>query len=429
MILFNNTPLFTLGGSSPFWVLNIETNTGEGAIFNASGELPDGNLVLGIRTIQALPLGNPIGPGWVVCSPEGAAGLSRKKPVGAGRGGQNAPLTADRVSGSFFTEDARELVKYDSDFNPVFQRGLPDIGSVGLQRSALDGDVNLYVPGGGGLGTGPNILKIDSSGTLQWSRRLSRADFRSGRFSLDVYKPDGTVYAGMHNDNTGAVDTSVPIVFSYTSAGALRWQRRYTSAGESFNVAVSVYDEDEIYVTFGRGTSGGATPGVVVFKVDSSGDILWQKQILTGVEPDPPVSNALTTDDDGNLYFSFRILSGANVGTYVSKFSPTGDLIWTIKPVFNSVANTLLQNTLLVTDTSVYVGGPANRGSLARISKSGIELSGGDWEFFRVSFSTINPSLVVTNSNLTASSPAESLTTVTNPFTDTLVWNETLTRL
>jgi hypothetical protein len=432
MILFNNTPLFTLGGgSSPFWVLNIEeTTTEEGAGFRTGGELPDGNLLLGITVLQPAPLGNnQQGVGWVVCSPQGEVGLSRRKIISLGRGGQFALTTTDTASGDFYIEDNRELVKFDSDFNAVFARLLPDALSNPL---ALDVSENLYLPFSGGRGAGPNILKVNSSGTLQWSRRLSRSDFRAVGLNLDVYKPDGTVYAGVSNDDADTVDSFVAIVFSYTSAGTLRWQRRYIpagSAGDSFRVVTKVYDEDEIYVTFSRAALGGATPGIVVLKINSSGDILWQTQILTGDLQFVPNANNTKIDTEGNLYFSFRFNTGPNIGTYVSKVGPTGNLLWTIKIDFTGFTNPTVDQFLTVTDDALYLGGFQNRGSLVRISKDGLALSGGGWNFSPVNFSTMDPNISVTNSNLTPSSPAESISTISDPFTDPLVWDETLTRL
>ncbi len=116
--------------------------------------------------------------------------------------------------------DAALLAKYDMTGTIVWQRQLIDSGGqdtlfYGIKK---DLDDNVYAagftrssPGLGGL-----LVKYNSSGTLQWQRKIG-----SGFYGLDV-DSDNNIYCAGGNGSSG-------FIVKYNSSGTLQWQRTMTN--------------------------------------------------------------------------------------------------------------------------------------------------------------------------------------------------------
>jgi hypothetical protein len=122
----------------------------------------------------------------------------------------------------------------------------------------------------------------------------------------------GNVYVTGRSDTTGSADA---ITIKYDTNGELKWQRRFGTSGVALN-AVTVDDDGNVYVT-GRDGNAAAT-----VKYDSLGVEQWVDLI------DHPLYGEQFVDivSDGSSIYVF----GSRSGLYMTaKYSATGDTAWT----------------------------------------------------------------------------------------------------
>lgn len=131
---------------------------------------------------------------------------------------------------------------------------------------AVDGSDNIYVVGYHGLGSGNVgfLVKYDSSGVLQWQKRLN------GRIeTIQVYGSD-LYMAGFGSSTTYAG------VAKYDTAGNFQWYKRW-GAGSSVSFKDVFVDATGVY-TIG-GVIVGANSHVAMTKWDHSGNLDWSNTL------------------------------------------------------------------------------------------------------------------------------------------------------
>lgn len=435
MILFNNTPLFTLGGSSPFWVSTAfqSTPSGPDRLEGSNVSLrTDGDLLVSGGFFG--PLGVR-GEAYAKYTPQGDAVESPKFLFDGGF--PSASAKVDPVTGNqYVLGQTSGLTLYDSDFLFLSRtrQSDGDITKSDPKSFDIDDAGNAYCGARGGLGTGPRLLKVDSSGSIVWRRSLTRADFRSSGVRVAVNKSDGTVYLGIHNSDLGVVDSFVPILASYTSAGSLRWQKRFTSpsvgASTGFNVHPQVSSAGDVYMAFVTGGSG--LTGIAVMKVSESGDIIWQKIVSLGGDADRATLDQGSTHfgADNHFYLCYRErLGNSDLRAIILKIDTSGDLVWAVSFVDTGSSTAPRVSDMLTVNESLYLAGSFSF-TLARVSSDGVPLSGGVYDISRVTRTLTNGDHVTSNSNLTNSNLSlGEIVETTDAFTDVASLSTTLTRL
>ena len=161
MILHNNTPLFTLGGSSPFWV--ITSLTTEAGSFNSrsNGSRQNGEVVVG-GTLNAP---SSTGATYVRIASDGSVIDSRRSPAATGL--PDADFSEDTVSGDLYVIDNQTqfLVKYDSDFNFVWARNPTSLAVISPEAGVAFSDSgDVHIARGSSSTTGLTVFKFSSSG-------------------------------------------------------------------------------------------------------------------------------------------------------------------------------------------------------------------------------------------------------------------------
>lgn len=435
MILFNNTPLFTLGGSSPFWVSTAfqSTPSGPDRLEGSNVSLrTDGDLLVSGGFFG--PLGVR-GEAYAKYTPQGDAVESPKFLFDGGF--PSASAKVDPVTGNqYVLGQTSGLTIYDSDFLFLSRtrQSDGDIRKSDPKSFDIDDAGNAYCGARAGLGAGPRLLKVDSSGSIVWRRSLTRADFRTSTVRVAVNKSDGTVYLGIHNSDLGVVDSFVPILASYTSAGSLRWQKRFTSpsvgASTGFNVHPQVSSAGDVYMAFVTGGSG--LTGIAVMKVSESGDIIWQKIVSLGGDADRATLDQGSTHfgADNHFYLCYRErLGNSDLRAIILKIDTSGDLVWAVSFVDTGSSIAPRVSDMLTVNESLYLAG-SFAFTLARVSSDGVPLSGGVYDISRVTRTLTNGDYVTSNSNLTNSNLSlGEIVETTDAFTDVASLSTTLTRL
>ncbi|EKT85312.1 SBBP repeat-containing protein [Leptospira santarosai] len=215
-----------------------------------------------------------------------------------------------------------------------------NVYSVGSTNGALDGeafdgspdfaDRNLF------------IVKFDSNGNKLWTRLLGIATGgRAGATSV-VSDTMGNIFVAGSSDSgldgqTFAGGGTGYFIVKYNSAGAKQWTKLY--AGSSPSGIIYDNSNGKIYLTFsisGTPLNGVSATDSLLTQFDSNGNKLWTKQ--TGVAGKDTLSNALTLDNNGNIYITGS--SNGNIDDQVKsaqnatdlliiKFDSNGNRIWT----------------------------------------------------------------------------------------------------
>ncbi len=171
------------------------------------------------------------------------------------------------------------VLRLNADGTIAWQKGYggydEDFGSSILQTA--DGG---FVVAGGTLSLGPNIvdmwvLKLNSDGTVDWEKTYG------GRTATEIREtrnqqgnPDGYILAGT-TTNFGAGGFDV-MILKLNPDGTIVWQKTY---GGSYDD--DAYDIEQTsdggYVVAGRSSSFGLNYSAWIFKLDSSGNVVWER--------------------------------------------------------------------------------------------------------------------------------------------------------
>ncbi len=159
------------------------------------------------------------------------------------------------------------------------------------------------------------LLKIDSSGAVQWSKTYAASE-KDDEFNSVIQTPDGGyAAAGVYNYYGGGTGDFWFVKVDGT--GETEWQKTYS--GSQTDMAYSVCSTlDGGYILTGQ-TYSFSSNNMLVIKTDSSGKITWQKAVSSGVGTD--VGYAVRQTADGGY-----ILAG--LFAMVAKLDPSGSILW-----------------------------------------------------------------------------------------------------
>mgnify|MGYP006921325376 CR=1 FL=1 len=164
------------------------------------------------------------------------------------------------------------------------------------------------------------IAKYDSSGTVIWQKSVDGGPYQ---FNSLVTASDGTSYVSGTN-TSGPIGAQDIAIFKYDSSGNVVWQKNLGTVSGNENTAdIKLDSSGNVYLS-GRTNVSGTTAPLLV-KLDSDGAILWQNQ-LVGESTAAPSS--MTIDALNNVYLVGFIISGSNYNVHIIKYNSSGDLLW-----------------------------------------------------------------------------------------------------
>jgi hypothetical protein len=157
------------------------------------------------------------------------------------------------------TGENGKMKKFNPDFTVAWDKATDSTNT--FTTVAADKDGNVYT--GSNVFSSNTTRKYNSAGTLQWERNHGNEVFGI------VVANNGDVYtAGSKVDQPNTIR-------KYNSAGTLQWS---STTGGSFGLyTISIDANNNIYV--GGDRQGSTT----VWKLNSSGTVLWQRNLLTNV--------------------------------------------------------------------------------------------------------------------------------------------------
>lgn len=265
----------------------------------------------------------------------------------------------------------------------------------------VDLNGNLYVAyfsagtisGGTATGTGVDIivLKLDTNGNVLWQRQNNSFNTSSSdattspKISIDgngnayiAYYSNGTVSGGTQ---TG-VGTNDIIVFKLDSNGNTIWQKQnntFNTTNSDVFPSIAVDLAGNSYITYhsngivtGGTQTGAGTNDIIVFKMDTNGNVLWQKQNSTFNTTFADTNPSISIDTNGNSYVSYyssgTVSGGTNTGgnadVIIFKLDANGNTLWQKQDnTFNSTG-TVINPVLTVSLTNniylSYIGASEN---------------------------------------------------------------------
>lgn len=249
---------------------------------------------------------------------------------------------------------------------------------------ATDSAGNFYVAGRTDSGLDGNtvtgnfdlfVVKFNSSGTRQWTRQMGVSGRSASAYGVATDSSGNVFVVGQSSGALDGISNQGPydgFVVKYNASGTKLWTKildqsltDVTSEGvatdSSGNVIITGWT-DSAYA----GNTLTGTRDVLISKYDSSGTVLWNKQL--GVASEDTIGQAVATDSFGNIFVSGYTTGGLDGNTlkgsedfFVTKYSSSGLLQWT-KQMGVSAQSTEGYGIAIDSSGRLYIGGTTTGG-------------------------------------------------------------------
>lgn len=220
------------------------------------------------------------------------------------------------------------------------------------------------------------VIKVNSSGVLLWQKCIGGSGDDEAN-SIFTTSDNGCVIAGSADKNGGDISgwhgAKDFLVAKLDSLGTLQWSKVFGGSGDDIAYAVK-QTTDGGYIVCGYTNSfngdvvGGKGYGDVwVIKLDSDGNLIWQK-VFGGNVGEEQARDILQTTDGGYIIAAYldgslNTLLGSDFTTYhnyydfwIIKTDPEGEIEW--NGVYGGPTNDIAY-ALLMKDEAYYVAGYA----------------------------------------------------------------------
>ena len=265
------------------------------------------------------------------------------------------------------------LVKLDKTGAVSWQRTVANDarswGAGGLQVDSA-GDVYQCGQKSASDGDGQFVHKFNSSGAIQWQRRLYG---NKEEWPTDiVVDSSDNVYVFGPQEINGESSKQQSLMAKYSSSGTLIWQKRLywsiSSKEYKSHFQAAIDSNDNIY-TQGSLYESGAQPKGGLFKIDDDGDDVWVRTQVT-TSTDTRGLGVAVDSSDNVITCAYCGDTGTNT---IVKYDSSGDLVWQ-KYIESGSSDTFtsldgIQSLAVDTNDSIY--------GIGSCSGSGT----GDWIF------------------------------------------------
>ena len=182
----------------------------------------------------------------------------------------------------------------------MFDPGVPPVTYTAVVASVYQSGKSMSPGGIAPAGTGlyvlsqndtdftAHLVKLTSTGTVSWQRKLSL----TGATEIGIYGSDqvaqscaadssGNVYITGFFTNSGGVRDG--FLVKYNSSGTIQWQRKINATGTTsvYNLRVTLNSSGTAVIVTTQWSKSSATASAVV-AYNSSGVLQWQRILYTG---------------------------------------------------------------------------------------------------------------------------------------------------
>jgi hypothetical protein len=199
------------------------------------------------------------------------------------------------------------------------------------------------------------IIKLDSIGNLKWENLITGSN-NDTAYSIIQTRDNGYALAGT-TSSYGAGGTDVSVV-KLDSSGNLQWDKTIGGTGNDAAYSI-VQTKDKGYALAGTTTSFGAGGNdMYIIKLDSTGQVKWTRSL--GGANNEVARSIANTMDSGLVIAGTIVYSAPNEKTCLLKLNSSGDLVWvSLVSGDSSSANSILQTKsggYIVTGSTSYFG-------------------------------------------------------------------------
>ena len=236
------------------------------------------------------------------------------------------------------------LAKYDTSGTIQWQRSLHSVtGSDDGYAVAVDSS-GVYVSGNNSLNRS-QLAKYDTSGAIQWQRQLASAGAFEGARALALDSSSNVYFCGS-SDNSGTNNIEV---VKYNSSGTIQWQRMLGGANNERGFGIAIDSSSNVYAC-GFSTDSGSLE-MVLAKYNTSGTIQWQRKL--GNASSSSLAMALATDSSNNLYVCGYNDASGYEAVQLAKYNSSGAIQWQRK--LTQSAKNISGYSISIKDSNLYI--------------------------------------------------------------------------
>ncbi len=169
------------------------------------------------------------------------------------------------------------LVKLDTDGSILWQKAYGGVGAdsfYGVQETSDDGFILSGFTSSFGVDKNLWIVKMDSSGGIEWEKTLGDDELHNGYTALETSDGDFIITADYNNENEPTIPTTI---VKMDSDGNVLWQKLYSATTGSNIIYSSLETGDGNIMLLGATTSfGSGDNDFLIVKIDTDGNVLWE---------------------------------------------------------------------------------------------------------------------------------------------------------
>jgi len=275
------------------------------------------------------------------------------------------------------------LTKFSQDGTKQWTQVLGGTGGEATYGVSAAADGSVYITGGttesldgvNSNGIDTFLSKYSSDGTLQYTKQFPNSKFSGGwnrGFAMTTADDGSAIVVG--HSWTGAGNG---FATKFANDGSEIWTQEFSGTGDTVAEAVATSGDGSIYITGRTGSNlGGQTNAgsydAFLSKLAPDGAVLYSRLVGsaqfdmgTGVAISPNGSVYISGTTQGNI----DTQTGPPGGTFLSKFSPNGDVIWTKQNWDGAESRGLVANS----DGTITITGVGN-GYVSKYDSSGTRL-------------------------------------------------------
>jgi len=222
------------------------------------------------------------------------------------------------------------VIKLDTNGNLLWQKKIGGINYDYGQAISLDNFGNVYVTGrqdsdvfGGSQDYG--VVKLDTNGNLLWQKKIGGTGQDQG-YAITVDSNKNVYLGGIQSSDMYGGSFDIAVIKLDTN-GNLLWQKKIGGTGNDYCYGIAVDSFNNVYLNGYQNSDSSGIADMAVIKLDTNGNLLWQKKI-GGNEIEN--GKAIAIDSNDNIYLN----GGQNSDSYggydygVIKLDSDGNILW-----------------------------------------------------------------------------------------------------
>lgn len=230
-----------------------------------------------------------------------------------------------------------QIIKYTSTGTVSFSVG--DYTNIGSgSKCAVDSSGNVYYTSSS---IDPYYTKLTSTGSLSWGRYLSNASYTPRIRALNVDPSDNLYLISYRYISTVNYDDIMKI----NSSGTLQWSKRISTGTTGSPTEIQFDSNGNCYII------SQTSPNIYVYKIDSSGSLVWARTLTVGTSI--RTGNIRIKVKGSSLYIlGAGYVTGSTNGVFIAKLPIDGTLTGTYGNFTWAVGSHTLSNSSGITHNS-----------------------------------------------------------------------------